>query len=245
MDPAHRRQVGDSGGDVQAERDQLLQRQPPLGLEQTPCWPRCARSTGSTRFRDALLATGDRPLAEDSPSDFEWGARDGQGGYTGHNYLGRALMRVRDELRQRPPDPPAGHPQRGRLPMRHPALAAAPRAQPPPVAREDIEREVLERCRRSSIPGRPLGRDAHGRLVLVADTRAGASRPGRRRRTTLTIDPAGLIYRHEALLPPADQGAGKERSDLADQGRPPGEVAPQAARADAPNARRPAPGPLG
>jgi hypothetical protein len=78
MDPAHRRQVGDSGGDVQAERDQLLQRQPPLGLEQTPCWPRCARSTGSPRFRDALLATGDRPLAEDSPSDFEWGARDGR-----------------------------------------------------------------------------------------------------------------------------------------------------------------------
>jgi hypothetical protein len=167
------------------------------------------------------------------------------GGYTGHNYVGRALMRVRDELRQRPPDPPAGHPQRGRLPMRHPALAPAPRAQPPPVAREDIEREVLERCRRSSIPWRPLGRDAHGRLVLVADTRAGASRPGQRRRTTLTVDPAGLIYRHEALLPPADQGAGKERSDLADQGRPPGEVAPQAARADAPNARRPAPGPLG
>jgi hypothetical protein len=209
MDPAHRRQVGDSGVDVQAERDQLLQRQPPLGLEQTPCWPRCARSTGSPRSRDALPATGDRPLAEDSPSDFEWGARDGQGGYTGHNYLGRALMRVRDELRQRPPDPPAGHPQRGRLPMRHPALAAAPRAQSPPVAREDIEREVLERCRRSSIPWRPLGRDAHGRLVLVADTRAGASRPGQRRRTTLTIDPAGLIYRHEALLPPADPRGGE------------------------------------
>ena len=67
------------------------------------------------RFREALLATGDRPLAEDSPSDFEWGARDGRGGYTGRNYLGRALMRVRDELREHPPEPPAD-PSRERLP---------------------------------------------------------------------------------------------------------------------------------
>jgi len=87
------------------------------------------------RYRDALLATVDRPLAEDSPSDFEWGARDGRGGYTGHNYLGRALMRVRDELRRRKPEPPAGGPPSGRLVVRHPSLRAAPDAQPPLAVR--------------------------------------------------------------------------------------------------------------
>ncbi|MGH2948686.1 MAG: NADAR family protein, partial [Solirubrobacteraceae bacterium] len=96
------------------------------------------------RFRDALLATGDRPLAEDSPSDFEWGARDDRGGYTGHNYLGRALMRVRDELRQRPPEPPPDRPGGELLLLRHPALAAPQPAQPPGVAQEQIEHEVLE-----------------------------------------------------------------------------------------------------
>jgi N-glycosidase YbiA len=80
------------------------------------------------RFRDALLATGDRPLAEDSPSDFEWGARDRRGGYTGHNYLGRALMRVRDELRQRSPQPPESAQPSGRLLVRHPSEQAAPGA---------------------------------------------------------------------------------------------------------------------
>ena len=75
------------------------------------------------RFREALLATGDRPLAEDSPSDFEWGARDGRGGYTGRNYLGRALMRVRDELRDGPAEP-AISPPGERLLVRHPTLAA-------------------------------------------------------------------------------------------------------------------------
>jgi len=197
------------------------------------------------RFRDVLLATGNCPLAEDSPSDFEWGARDGRGGYTGHNYLGRALMRVRDELRQRPPEPPASRPRSGRLLMRHPALAAEPRAQPPPVAREPTERDVLERCQRGGIPWRPVGRDAHGRLVLVADTHAAASRAGQRRRTTLTIDPAGLIYRHEAALPPADQGAGKARREPADRTPPHGEADAQAAHPETSHARRPAPGPRG
>ena len=48
--------------------------------------------------RSALLLTQPRPLAEDSPSDFVWGARGSDGGYGGQNLLGLALMRVRDEL---------------------------------------------------------------------------------------------------------------------------------------------------
>jgi ribA/ribD-fused uncharacterized protein len=48
---------------------------------------------------ELLLSTGDRILAEDSPYDPVWGCRDRSGGYTGQNLLGRALMRVRDELR--------------------------------------------------------------------------------------------------------------------------------------------------
>jgi ribA/ribD-fused uncharacterized protein len=49
-------------------------------------------------YRSALLLTHARPLAEDSPSDFIWGARDAHGGFTGQNLLGLALMQVRDEL---------------------------------------------------------------------------------------------------------------------------------------------------
>jgi len=49
-------------------------------------------------YRSALLLTHPHPLAEDSPSDFVWGARDRDGGYGGQNLLGLALMRVRDEL---------------------------------------------------------------------------------------------------------------------------------------------------
>lgn len=51
-------------------------------------------------FRELLLATGTRPIGEDSPHDFEWGVRDRRGGYTGRNRLGEALMTVRDELRE-------------------------------------------------------------------------------------------------------------------------------------------------
>ena len=153
------------------------------------------------RFRDALLATGERPLAEDSPSDFEWGARDAHGGYRGHNYLGRALMRVRDELRQRPTEA-AGAPN-GRV-LRHPTLSARAPAHPDLAARSDLERNVLGRCLNSSIPWTPTGRDAEGRLVLTADIPAGARRPGRMKRATLTIDAAGLIHRDHGLLPPAD-----------------------------------------
>ncbi len=151
------------------------------------------------RFRDALLATGDRPLAEDSPSDFEWGARDGRGGYTGHNYPGRALMRVRDELRRHSDEPPADGPARPRRLMPHAALEATPEARAAPARpRDEIEREVLERCRRGGLPWRAAGRDPHGRLMLVVDAPAGTARTGQRRRTTLTVAADGLIYRNLA-----------------------------------------------
>jgi ribA/ribD-fused uncharacterized protein len=48
--------------------------------------------------RAALLATGDRALAENSPTDAVWGIRDRDGGYSGQNLLGRALMLIRAEL---------------------------------------------------------------------------------------------------------------------------------------------------
>ncbi len=51
------------------------------------------------KYRDRLLATGDSLIAEDSPYDFEWGIRAEDGGYTGQNLLGKALMTVRQELR--------------------------------------------------------------------------------------------------------------------------------------------------
>jgi ribA/ribD-fused uncharacterized protein len=51
-------------------------------------------------FAEQLVATGQRLIAEDSPSDFVWGIRDKGGGYTGRNLLGRALMRVRGELQR-------------------------------------------------------------------------------------------------------------------------------------------------
>lgn len=50
------------------------------------------------KYRDRLLATGDSLIVEDSPHDFEWGIRDEDGGYTGQNLLGKALMAVREEL---------------------------------------------------------------------------------------------------------------------------------------------------
>jgi ribA/ribD-fused uncharacterized protein len=48
-----------------------------------------------------LLGTGNRYIAEDSPKDDVWGIRDPQGGYTGQNLLGKCLMEVRRELRER------------------------------------------------------------------------------------------------------------------------------------------------
>ena len=49
-------------------------------------------------YHSALLLTHPHPLAEDSPSDFIWGARDPDGGYGGENLLGIALMRIRNEV---------------------------------------------------------------------------------------------------------------------------------------------------
>lgn len=50
-------------------------------------------------FCMALLSTGDRQIAEDSPTDFVWGIRDASGGFTGRNLLGVLLMELRGELR--------------------------------------------------------------------------------------------------------------------------------------------------
>lgn len=50
-------------------------------------------------FREVLMGTGGRLIAEDSPTDFVWGIRDAEGGYTGTNLLGKALMEIRDEIR--------------------------------------------------------------------------------------------------------------------------------------------------
>jgi N-glycosidase YbiA len=45
-------------------------------------------------YREQLLDTGNREIREDSPTDFEWGYRNG-----GQNLLGKALMQVRAEIR--------------------------------------------------------------------------------------------------------------------------------------------------
>lgn len=58
----------------------------------------CRAKFAMPRYREQLLRTGDRPLVEDSPSDFLWGGRDSAGGYRGRNLLGVVLMEVRAEL---------------------------------------------------------------------------------------------------------------------------------------------------
>jgi len=50
-------------------------------------------------FAEWLRWTGDRLIAEDSPTDFRWGIRDDRGGWNGMNLLGKALMVVREEIR--------------------------------------------------------------------------------------------------------------------------------------------------
>jgi ribA/ribD-fused uncharacterized protein len=53
------------------------------------------------RFRQMLLATGQRKICEDSPSDGIWGCREierGRAAGPGLNLLGKALMQVRDEM---------------------------------------------------------------------------------------------------------------------------------------------------
>ncbi|KAF9223629.1 DUF1768-domain-containing protein [Gyrodon lividus] len=49
-----------------------------------------------------LLGTGDAELIEDSPRDYFWGVG---ADHTGRNELGRALVRLREELRQEQDDP--------------------------------------------------------------------------------------------------------------------------------------------
>lgn len=49
-------------------------------------------------IQQQLLATGDETLIEDSPKDYYWGCGADR---TGHNYLGKILMNVRDEIRVR------------------------------------------------------------------------------------------------------------------------------------------------
>jgi ribA/ribD-fused uncharacterized protein len=59
-----------------------------------------AKFTQSDAFQRVLLATGDRLIREDSPSDFVWGFRSADGQDAGRNLLGRALMQVRRELQR-------------------------------------------------------------------------------------------------------------------------------------------------
>ena len=54
------------------------------------------------KFGRLLLATGDRPIVEDSPKDRFWGAvadKEEPAVLEGQNVLGRLLMELRDELR--------------------------------------------------------------------------------------------------------------------------------------------------
>lgn len=60
-----------------------------------------AKFAAGSLLANMLLATGDRFIAEDSPTDDVWGIRDRDGGFTGENLLGKALMMVRRELRER------------------------------------------------------------------------------------------------------------------------------------------------
>jgi len=56
-----------------------------------------AKFTQHEDLREKLLETGNRELIEDSPDDVFWGiGRDGQG----RNELGKALMRLRERLRE-------------------------------------------------------------------------------------------------------------------------------------------------
>lgn len=55
-------------------------------------------------FGDLLLSTGEIPIVEESRDDF-WGASDdGDGNLSGINAMGRLLMELREELRQKGPE---------------------------------------------------------------------------------------------------------------------------------------------
>lgn len=65
----------------------------------TMLWVLQSKFRADKHCREVLLSTGDRPLIEASPIDDFWG--EGKNG-RGENHLGRLLMVVRDELRQKP-----------------------------------------------------------------------------------------------------------------------------------------------
>lgn len=46
-------------------------------------------------YKQVMIGDRNLMLAEDSPTDFVWGIRDADGGFTGENLLGKALMEVR------------------------------------------------------------------------------------------------------------------------------------------------------
>ena len=55
-----------------------------------------------TTFGDLLLATGARPIVEESTKDGFWGACLRDGALVGRNVLGRVLLGLREELREHP-----------------------------------------------------------------------------------------------------------------------------------------------
>ncbi|SFA95104.1 conserved hypothetical protein, ribA/ribD-fused [Rhizobium sp. NFR07] len=56
-----------------------------------------------TTFSTLLLATGDRPIVEDSRKDDYWGAKSGEDNLlAGRNVLGRLLMELREIVRNDP-----------------------------------------------------------------------------------------------------------------------------------------------
>lgn len=56
------------------------------------------RKFADPALRLRLVLTGTAVLQEDSKHDFEWGARDREGGWDGGNLLGLCLMQIRREL---------------------------------------------------------------------------------------------------------------------------------------------------
>ena len=56
-------------------------------------------------FGRLLLATKDKPIVEESRKDSFWGAKpEGEDSLVGYNVLGRLLMELREELKERPPE---------------------------------------------------------------------------------------------------------------------------------------------
>lgn len=74
-----------------------------------------AKFAAHEELQQLLLSTGDEPIVEDAPRDDFWGCgADGRG----KNWLGRILMEVRNELRQRPEQQAVRGPQISRASQR-------------------------------------------------------------------------------------------------------------------------------